>query len=112
MKKFYEVLNAIEYIAFIVATVFVLVFQFTGAPVFVTVALGIYVFGFGVICLIGILQTVEIFKAAKETNKVVAKNSDGDNQQVNIGYEKTMKIIKTIIAGLFTIFTLIVLILY
>lgn len=112
MKKLCDVLNVVEYIAFMVATALVLVFQFNGLPVFVTVALVVYVIGFGIICAIGVMQTVDIFRAAKQTDNVVVTNKNGESEQVNIKYEKSMKILKTVLAGLFTIFTLIVLILY
>ena len=114
MKKLILGLNITEYVLFIIATVFVIIFQFTGLPIFVTLSLVIYTVAFLIVFTIAVIQCKEYFDASRGVK--VVKTKDGvDNKDfdvINIKNEKTWAIIKAIASGVFAIFTFVVLILF
>lgn len=114
MKNLVNGLNIAEYAGFILATIFVLVFQFTGLPIFVILALVLYTIAFLVVFAIAVIQCKEFFDATRNVKVVNAKNVETkeDEEVVNIKHEKAWAIIKAVASGVFAIFTLIVLILY
>ena len=114
IKNLVNALNIAEYIGFILATIFVLVFQFVGLPIFVILALVLYTLAFLIVFAISVIQCKEYFDATKNVKVANPKNAEvkEGEEVVNIKHEKTWAIIKAVSSGVFAIFTLIVLILY
>lgn len=114
MKKIVNSLNIVEYVAFVLATIFVVVFQFTALPIFVVLALSIYTVAFLIVFAIAVIQCKEYFdktRGVKIEKSKEKETKDGD-EIVDIKHEKAWAIIKAVASGLFAIFTLVVLILY
>ena len=114
MKNLVFGLNITEWALFIIATVLVVVFQFTGLPIFVTLALVIYTLAFLIVFAIAVLQCKEYFDASRGVQIVKTKEKttkDGD-EIVNIQNEKAWAIIKAVASGVFAIFTFVVLLLF
>ena len=118
-----------KYVAFILATICVLVFQFTASSIWITLALSLYVVAFGLMFVSYVTQSIELIKTEKllKENRVKVINSEvgaesvatveGDNNQsevevVKLKSEKVWSIIGAIFFGIFTIFTFVVLVLY
>jgi len=114
MKKVVNLLNIMEYVAFGLATILVVVFQFTGLSLFVTIGLVVYTVAFIILFTSGVIQCKELFD--KSRGVVVTKKAEQEIEEgkevVNINTEKTWAIIKTVASGLFAIFTFVVLILF
>lgn len=114
MKKVVDSLNFIEYGAFVLATIFVIVFQFTALPIFVVLSLSIYTLAFLIVFVIAVIQCKEYFDKTRGVKIETTKEKttkDGD-EIVDIKSEKAWAIIKAIASGIFAIFTIVVLILY
>ena len=126
-KEIISCINWAKYLAFIAATVCVLVFQFIGASICITLALSLYVVAFLMLFASLVIQTVELFKAddlVKEKNadaeigKLAEKELEegGLNGQsvevVHLKREKVTSIIWCVLTGLFAIFTFVVLVLF
>jgi len=114
MKKLVNTLNIVEYAAFVLATIFVIVFQFVGLPIFVTLALSIYTVAFLIVFAIAVIQCKEYFDKTRgvKVEKTEGKTTENGDEVVDIKHEKAWAIIKAVASGLFAIFTFVVLILY
>jgi len=128
-KDFITAVNYAKYLAFILATVAVLVFQFLGESICITLALSLYVVAFGLMFATSVVQCVEIYNAdkmvkqnhLKELNPQINEegtitiNSDGKKEEVEVvklKKEKALSVLTAIFFGVFTLFTFAVLILY
>lgn len=124
-------INYAKYLAFVLATVCVLIFQFTANAFCINLALSLYVVAFGLMSASLVMHAEEVFEADKmikkqklekasvETNEngimVVETPSELKGEEVepvNLKAEKAWSVIGSIFFGLFTIFTFIVLVLY
>lgn len=128
-KEFVTIINYAKYVAFVLSTIFVMVFQFTGTYLLINIALALYVVAFGLMFTSLVIHCVEIYKADRiaKSDKakiispsdtidgvVVAKSGELNGEQVevvNLTKEKIMSVIGAIFFGGFTIFTFVVLIL-
>ena len=82
-KNLLNILNYAKYVAFLAATVFVIVFQINAKVEFINVALACYVVSFGLMFICSVVHCVEIYKAAKfvKTNNAVVEDiKDGEQQ--------------------------------
>ena len=130
-KDFVIAVNYAKYVAFVLATICVLIFQFTANSFFINIALSLYVVAFGLMCASMIVHAKEVCEAfniikkqnlkqtAAQTNDegtmVVSSPSELKGEEVepvNLKSEMVWSIIGAIFFGLFSIFTFIVLILY
>ena len=113
MRKFMFGINIAEYAFFVLATIFVLVFQFVGHPIFVSIALACYTFAFMLVAITAFTQCMELFEATKNA-KLANSNVKTENGEevVNTKKEKIWSIVKTCLGTIFAIFTFVVLILY
>ena len=107
-----NLLNIMAYVAFGLATIFVLVFQFTGLPIFVTLALVVYTVGFLIIFSEAVIKCKEIFEKTRGVIVKVPEKTDDDHEVVNVKSEKTWAVVKAVASGLFAIFTFVVLLLF
>ena len=124
-------INYAKYLAFVLATVCVLVFQFTANSFCINLALSLYVVAFGLMCASLILHADEVFDAYKTIKKQhleqkkAETNEDGtmvvespseikgeEVEPVNLKSEMVWSVIGSIFFGLFSIFTFVVLVLY
>ncbi len=114
--------NIAKYVAFIGATICVMIFQFLSSPVCITLALSLYIVAFALMTTTMIVRCVEIFKAddvLKDKNTTLDQKTedvtlkDGQKAEVvKVGREKFWSIVGAIFFGLFTVFTFVVLVLY
>ena len=130
-KDIISAMNYAKYVAFVLATVCVLIFQFTAISFCITLALSLYVVAFGLMCASLIVNASEMFNANKfikkqkleeakaEVNEkgtmTVSSPSELKGEEVepvNIKSEMAWSIIGAIFFGLFAIFTFVVLVLY
>lgn len=125
-KLFVKSMEYGKYLAFTLATIFVIVSQFVGGRIWVTLALALYTVAFGFLFATLVIHAVELFNAgyeAKDLSAEVVKKSEAENEElvetekedvevVNLKAEKVWTVIGSIFFGLFTIFTLAVLIIY
>ena len=130
-KDFIEAIKYSKYLAFVLATVCVLVFQFTASEICISFALSLYVVAFALMSLSMIFQAIELFEADKlikqeklikadpmvnqEGTMVVASPGELKGEEVEpvkLKREKFWSIVGAIFFALFTIFTFIVLVLY
>lgn len=125
-KLFVKSMEYGKYLAFTLATIFVIVSQFVGGRIWVTLALALYTVAFGFLFATLVIHAVELFNAgyeAKDLSAEVVKKSEAESEElvetekedvevVNLKAEKVWTVIGSIFFGLFTIFTLAVLIIY
>lgn len=125
-KLFVKSMEYGKYLAFTLATIFVIVSQFVGGRIWVTLALALYTVAFGFLFSTLVIHAVELFNAgyeAKDLSAEVVKKSEAESEElvetekedvevVNLKAEKVWTVIGSIFFGLFTIFTLAVLIIY
>lgn len=125
-KLFVKSMEYGKYLAFTLATIFVIVSQFVGGRIWVTLALALYTVAFGFLFATLVIHAVELFNAgyeAKDLSAEVVKKSEAESEElvetekedvevVNLKAEKVWTVIGSIFFGLFTIFTLVVLIIY
>lgn len=125
-KLFVKSMEYGKYLAFMLATIFVIVSQFVGGRIWVTLALALYTVAFGFLFASLVIRAVELFNAgyeAKDLSAEVVKKSETESEElietekenvevVNLKAEKVWTVIGSIFFGLFTIFTLVVLIIY
>lgn len=125
-KLFVKSMEYGKYLAFTLATIFVIVSQFVGGRIWVTLALALYTVAFGFLFATFVIHAVELFNAgyeAKDLSAEVVKKSEAESEElvetekedvevVNLKAEKVWTVIGSIFFGLFTIFTLAVLIIY
>lgn len=130
-KDFIVSINYAKYLAFVAATVCVLIFQFTANSFCINLALSLYVVAFGLMCASLIIHADEVFDARKmikqQNMKEKALNANEEGvaivdapseikgekvEQVNLKSEMVWSIVGAIFFGLFAIFTFIVLVLY
>lgn len=125
-KLFVKSMEYGKYLAFMLATIFVIVSQFVGGRIWVTLALALYTVAFGFLFASLVIRAVELFNAgyeAKDLSAEVVKKSETESEElietekenvevVNLKAEKVWTVIGSIFFGLFTIFTLAVLIIY
>lgn len=129
-KEWVIAMNYAKYLAFILATVCVLIFQFTAYSIWITMALSFYVVAFGLMFGSMVIHCVEIYNA----DKIVRKNHlttlepelspdgtivplDGEYkgkevEVVSLKSEKVWSVLGAIFFALFTVFTFAVLVLY
>ncbi len=124
MKKedLFQALVVAEYVAFVLATILVLVFQFLGVGLLITLSLAMYVVAFALCCFENIVLCVGLFKINNkelETGvpRLEIKAEDGEQISVkdakeNIKARKIKAVALSIISGLIAIFTLVVMILF
>ena len=111
IRKLCKILTIIEYALFVLATIFVLVFQFTSLSLFVTLSLVIYTLGFLLFSSIGVFKIYDIY-----WDKIELKNIK-DEEKKRTELEKLNKsmvyeIVKASLAFVFAVFTFVVLVLY
>lgn len=129
-KAFVKCMEYGKYLAFTLATIFVIVSQFVGGRLWIVLALALYTVAFGFLFATLVIRAVELFNAgyeAKDISADVATPDDVESQTiianegklegeevevVNLKSEKVWTIIGAIFFGLFTVFTLVVSILY
>ena len=113
MKKLVYWLTITEYVFLGIATLFVLLFQFIGLGIFVTLSLLIYTLAFLMIFTIAVIQCKEYFDASRGVEVITNKKQAKDGEEVvNIKKEKAWAIVKAVCSGLFAIFTFVVFLLY
>ena len=114
MRKLVFGLNVSEWALFVIATVLVIIFQFTGIPLFVTLSLVIYTLAFLIVFAISVMQCKEYFDASRGVKiaKIKEKVTKDGEEVVNIKNEKAWAIIKAVSSGVFAVFTFVVLILF
>ena len=111
IRKLNKILTIADFSVFVLATIFVIVFQFSGLPIFVTLSLVIYTIGFLLICAIAVLELVDNRVSRVE----ILKTTDSEKKSVALEQNKKAfiwKIAKICLSALFAIFTFVVLILY
>lgn len=121
-EELFQALIVAEYLAFIVATVLVVIFQFLGIGLLITVALAMYVVAFALCAFENIVLCVELFKVKDsevEQNipNLNLETADGEKITVkaaknNIKSRKIKAVAMSVISGLIAIFTLVVLVLF
>ena len=125
-NAFYNVLYVAEYVAFIAATILVLVFQFTASETIMVLSLVLYVVAFALLTFseaVGINElTISLKERLKKeetkTEEKTEKNEEEKNNEENTLSTKEIKskirwaYAKTIMCGLMSIFALLVLILF
>ena len=113
-KQILQVINILEYVAFIAATVMVLTSQFLPQYyLFVIIGLSCYVVGFFIAGFRAVLNCVEIFNASRLVNgEKQALVTNSKVEVLNTKKEKTQAILNAILWILLFVFALIVLILY
>lgn len=129
-KNFIKCMEYGKYLAFVLATIFVVISQFVGGKVWITLALALYTVAYGFMFATLVIHAVEIFNAgyqAKDMSAVVATPSEEKTETVtieegelkgkkveliNLKSEKFWTIAGSIFFGLFTLFTFVVLVLY
>jgi len=125
-NAFYNVLYVAEYVAFIAATILVLVFQFTASETIMVLSLVLYVVAFALLTFseaVGINElTISLKERLKKeetkTEEKTEKNEEEKNNEENTLSAKEIKgkirwaYAKTIMCGLMSIFALLVLILF
>lgn len=128
-KDFVMVINYAKYLAFVLATICVLIFQFTANSFCINLALSLYVVAFGLMCISMCVYAKEVsylYKEAKKKtikqnsletqegvdNEIKPENKAGEAEQSNLKLELIISIVGSIFFGLFAIFTFIVLVLY
>ena len=120
-----KIINIAKYIAFMLATVGVFIFQLVQEPIVIMVALSIYFQAFALMFASSVIHCVEVYTASKRVKNavvdisvnevVVPNNGELKGQEVevvNLKSEMVWSVIGAIFFGLFTIFTLVVLILF
>lgn len=124
MKKeeLFQALIVAEYVAFIVATIMVVVFQFLGIGLIIKVALALYVVAFSLSAMENIALCVELFKVkSSDVEKTVPnlnlETAEGEKITVkaaknNIKSRKVKAVIMSVISGIIAIFTLVVMVLF
>lgn len=119
-KLFVKSMEYGKYLAFTLATIFVIVSQFVGGRIWVTLALALYTVAFGFLFATLVIHAVELFNAgyeAKDLSAEVVKKSEAESEElvetekedvevVNLKAEKVWTVIGSIFFGLFTDFTL------
>ena len=129
-KEWIAAVNYGKYLAFVLATIFVIVFQFVGNSVWVKLALIAYISAFALVFTSLVIHANEVYKAdreVKKTNAEVVKPDQVNNgiveintgelmgseaEVVNLKSEKIWTVIGAIASGIFAIFTFVVLILF
>lgn len=124
-KEFVKCFEYGKYLAFTLATIFVIISQFKGGSIWITLALSLYTVAFGFLFATLVIRLVELYGAentAKSMDAEIAKPQEfsetepqedgGHIEVVNCKAEKAKAYVGAIFFGLFTIFTFIVLILY
>ena len=113
-KPILQVINILEYVTFIAATVAVLTSQFLPQYyLFVIIGLSCYVVGFFIAGFRSVLNCVEIFNASRLVNgEKQALVTNSKVEVLNTKKEKTQAILNAILWILLFAFALVVLILY
>ena len=121
-EELFQALIVAEYLAFIAATVLVVVFQFLGIGLLITVALAMYVVAFALCAFENIVLCVELFKVKNSEVEQTVPNlnletADGEKITVkaaknNLRARKVKAVAMSVISGLIAIFTLMVLIIF
>lgn len=121
-KTFIKTMEYGKYLAFALATIFVIVSQFVGGRVWVMLSLSLYTVAFGFLFATFVIRLVELFNAGYTANDLNAEVLNPGNKDamvaqesvevVNLKSEKAWNLIGAIFFGLFAIFTFVVLILY
>lgn len=129
-KTFVKCMDYGKYLAFTLATIFVIVSQFVGGRTWVVLSLALYTVAFGFLFATLVIRAVELFNAGYEAKDISAEvvsasdvksetviSKDGklegeEVEVVNLKSEKVWTLLGAIFFGLFTVFTLVVLILY
>lgn len=121
-NAFYNVLYVAEYVAFIAATILVLVFQFTASETIMVLSLVLYVVAFALLTFSEAVGINELTISLKERlKKEETKTEQKAEENTSAENEPTTKEIKgkirwayakTIMCGLMSVFALLVLILF
>ena len=112
-KQILSVINVIEYVALIVATIAVLTSQFVPYLAFVLVGMASYCVGFLIVSIRAVLNCVEIFWASKQTNgEEQALVTTKQVEVLNSKKEKVHAVLSAIMWIALFVFALVVLILY
>lgn len=130
-KEFVVAVNYAKYLAFVLATACVLVCQFTGNLFWVSMSLNLYVVAFGLMFFSMVIHANEVFTADRiikennlkegtiepDENGEIIINTPGELQgkeveKVNLKAEKFWSVAGAIFFGVFTLFTLVVSILF
>ncbi len=111
IKKLCKILTIVEYALFVLATIFVVVFQFAGISTFVTLSLVVYTIGFLIFASISVFRIYDMSFERIELEKI----ADEEKKKVEIekfSKSRIFEIVKACLAFAFAIFTFVVLILY
>lgn len=112
-KKFLQVVNILEYVALITATVAVLISQFLPYLQCIITGLVAYVVGFLIASFRAVLNCIEVFTASK---RVVDENSalvtSSSVEVLNSKKERTHAVLSVVLWVALLVFALVVLILY
>ena len=109
-RKLYTILAIIELCVFAVATVFVMVFQFSGTLFFIALSLGTYVVGFA---MVAITHAFGLYDTCQDIKHI--KKDSGEKSELKIkelSRNRIWEIVRLVLATCFTIFTFVVFILY
>lgn len=122
-KAFVKAMENGKYLAFTLATIFVILAQFVGGKYWISLSLALFTVAFGFLFTTFVIRLVELYDVDRKVKKMGAKvvsqsefESENKNEEqkvevVNLKSEKIWNLIGSIFFGIFTIFTLIVLIL-
>ncbi len=126
-KNFIKAMEYGKYLAFVLATIFVIVAQFVGGKHWIMIALALYSVAFGFLFATLVIHLVELYDADKQVKNMNAEivlehDTEHENRPedenksefevVNLKKEKVWTMIGSIFFGIFTIFTLVVLFIY
>jgi len=130
-RDFILIINYSKYLAFVLATICVLVCQFSGNMFWISLALSLYVVAFGLLFASTVVHATEVFDADRNVKKQhlkqvdITPNENGETivnvpseirgeevEKVSLKSEKVWSVIGSIFFGAFTVFTFIVLVLF
>lgn len=122
-KSFVKAMEYGKYLAFTLATLFVIFAQFIGGKYWITISLALFTVAFGFLfatLVIRLVELCDVDKKVKDMGAEVVSQSEFENQNkgqeqkvevVNLKSEKIWTLVGAIFFGIFSIFTLVVLIL-
>jgi len=111
MRKFFKILSIVVLSAFSLATLLVMIFQFTGVQMLVLLGLVAYTISFLLLASLFVFKIYDIY-IKEQTVKNDKKELDKETILMQTKKEKTLNIVKACLSAAFGIFTFIVLILY
>ena len=110
-KDIFKILDISSFISAIIATVLVLIFQFTGNTLIMKYSIVMYVVCF---LMLTIVLSIKVYMAFSKKYQVemTEENIEGENFEENSAKKKTLSIVYLVLSALAFIFTFVMLILY